>query len=111
MSESSLKIDNLSLRLATLAFASWSYVIWWGVDRITNEISAIHNEQVVTAEKFQKHEQEVLQRITALEAINPPNAICSRNGKSRIRSSCVKRKNTYLRHRANARTLSAENTA
>ena len=67
MTDASIKIDNLSLRLVSLAFGAWSFVIWWGVERITNEIVAIHNEQVVTGEKFQKHEQDVLQRITALE--------------------------------------------
>lgn len=67
MTDSNFKIDNLSLRLATLAFGAWSFVIWWGVNVISTEIAAIHNEQVVTGEKFQKHEQEVLQRLTALE--------------------------------------------
>ena len=67
MNSADLRVDNLTLRVASLAFGAWSFVIWWGVERITSEIVAIHNEQVVTAEKFQKHEQEVLQRITALE--------------------------------------------
>ena len=69
MNEAGFKVDNLSLRLATLAFGAWSFVVYHAADKMASEMQAIHNEQTVTGEKFQKHEQEVLQRITALEQI------------------------------------------
>jgi len=55
------KIDNLTLRLATLAFGAWSYVVYHSAETLTQEMVAIHQEE-------QQFKVEALQRITALES-------------------------------------------
>jgi hypothetical protein len=64
------KVDNLTLRLATLAFGAWSFVVYHAADKMTNEMAAIHNEQTVTQERFEAFKIDSLQRITALEQQN-----------------------------------------
>jgi hypothetical protein len=54
------KIDNLTLRLATLAFGAWSFVVYHSAQQLTAEMSAIHQEE-------QQFKVEALQRIAALE--------------------------------------------
>jgi hypothetical protein len=65
-----LKIDNLTLRAATVAFGAWSAVVLWGVNEMTRQMKAIHEETTITADKFQRFELVTLERLTALEQYN-----------------------------------------
>lgn len=64
------KVDNLTLRLATLAFGAWSFVVYHAADKMTQEMASIHSEQTVTQERFEAFKLDSLQRITALEQQN-----------------------------------------
>jgi hypothetical protein len=60
--------DTFAIKAMTIAFGAWAALVAWGVEQISHQIADIHSAQVLTADKFQHHEEDVLQRLTALEA-------------------------------------------